>query len=355
MAAFTRRSLLLALAATLAACGSSAADKQRERPAPLVKVEPARPMRFADRIEAVGTALANEQVTISAPVTERIVRLNFDDGGYVQRGQIIAVLAQGQESAQLNEAQAQAREAAQQLDRLEALKARGFATNSAVDAQTAAASIARAQAAQASASIGDRVIRAPFSGYVSLRTISAGAVVQAGAEIATVSDVSRIKLDFAVPETLLSAVAAGQPIVATASAYPDQPFRGEIRTVDAVVNPQTRAVTVRAILPNPDAKLKPGMLLTVVIEARARSALAVPELSVVAEGDRNFVFAVDKGVARRVPVSVGLRQGGLVEVTGGLDPGQRVVTDGVVKLADGQAVRLAGPQNSQPRSAKAAP
>lgn len=345
---------LLAALTALSACGG-AGEAPAERPAALVRAAPASTHRFVERIEAVGTARANEQVTISAPVTERIVRLNFDSGGYVQRGQVIAVLAQGQESAQLNEAQAQAREAGQQLDRLEALKARGFATNSAVDAQTAAASIARAQAAQATASIGDRVIRAPFAGHVSLRTISAGAVVQAGTEIATVSDISRIKLDFAIPETLLSAVAEGQPIVARASAYPDEPFRGQIETIDAVVNPQTRAVTVRAILPNPDARLKPGMLLTVVIEAQARSALAVPELSVVAEGDRNFVYAVDDGVARRVAVDTGLRQDGLVEITGGLAPGQRIVTDGVVKLADGQAVRLAGPQNSQPRTAKSAP
>ena len=103
----------LALLAMLAACGGSGEDKQRARPAPLVKAEPAREMRFADRLDAVGTALANEQVTLSAPVTERIIRLNFDDGAYVQRGQVIAVLQQGQQSAQLREAQARSREAEQ--------------------------------------------------------------------------------------------------------------------------------------------------------------------------------------------------------------------------------------------------
>ena len=89
-----RRLLSLALAASLAACGGGD-GKQRDRPPPLVKAEPATTMRFVDRIEAVGTARANEQVTLSAPVTERIVRLNFDDGGFVRRGQVIAVLAAG--------------------------------------------------------------------------------------------------------------------------------------------------------------------------------------------------------------------------------------------------------------------
>ena len=331
---------LLALFA-LSACGSNAGGQRKVEP-PLVRASGVATARFVDRIDAVGTARANEQVTLAAPVTERIERLNFDDGGYVTRGQIIAVLARGQESAQLEEARARAQEARQQLVRLELLKARGFATNSALDTQTALAAQARAQAASASASIGDRVIRAPFSGWVSLRNILAGAVVQAGTEIAQISDISRIKLDFAVPETLLAQVRAGQPITAIAAAYPDTPFRGTIASVDPVLSPETRAATVRAILPNGDRRLKPGMLLTVRIEATARTAPAVPELAVIGEGADSFVFTVDGGVARRTRITTGQRQDGVVEVTGGLRPGQRIVTEGVVKLTDGQPVRLAG-------------
>jgi membrane fusion protein (multidrug efflux system) len=193
----------------LSACndtGDAKGKGGRDRPPPLVKVEPATSIRFVDRIEAVGTALANEQVTLSAPVTDRIVRLNFDDGNFVQRGQTIAVLATGQENAQLAEAQARAREAQQQLARIETLRERGFATRSSLDAQAAMAAQARAQAQGARASISDRVVTAPFSGYVSLRNISAGAIAQAGTEIATISDISAIKLDFPIPETMLSVI-----------------------------------------------------------------------------------------------------------------------------------------------------
>ena len=294
---------LLGIAALglLAACGGGSQNKERDRPPPLVKVEPARPMRFVERIDAVGTALANEQVTLAAPVTERIVRLNFDDGGYINKGQTVAVLAAGQETAQLSEAQARAREAQQQLARVETLRKRGFATKSNLDAQAALAGQARAQAAGARAQIGDRVVTAPFSGYVSLRNISAGAVVQAGTEIATISDLSSIKLDFPVPETVLSALKQGQTIDAVSAAYPDQPFRGQIADIDPVIDPNTRAVTVRARLPNPDRKLKPGMLLTVAIETAPRVSLSVPELAVVGEGDSRFVYTVGPdGAAKRV-------------------------------------------------------
>ncbi len=343
-----RKSLALALLALLAACNGGEAQ-ERARPAPLVKAEAATTMRFVETIEAVGTALANEQVTLAAPVTERIVRLNFDDGGFVQKGQVVAVLAQAEENAELRQAQARAREAQQQLDRIEALRSRGFATKSNLDAQAALAAQAQAQAAGARATIGDRVVTAPFSGWVSLRNISPGAVVSAGTEIATISDVSSIKLDFPVPETMLSAIKPGQTIAATAAAYPDQPFRGQIDNIDPVVDPNTRAVMVRARLPNPGRKLKPGMLLTVAIETQPRIGLSVPELAVVGEGDARFVYVVDaEGKAQRTQVRTGLRSDGRIEILEGLRPGQKVVTEGVVKLTDGVAVRLAGTQNAQP-------
>jgi membrane fusion protein (multidrug efflux system) len=341
-----KKHLVLALLALTAACGSGSGGGEKgkgDRQAPLVKAEPATSLRFAETIEAVGTANANEQVTLTANVTERLVSLGFDDGSFVRAGQVLAVLGQGQENAQLAEARARQREAQQQLSRIEALRQRGFATQSALDTQLASAAMARAQAAEAQASIGDRVIRAPFSGFASLRTISPGAVVSAGTEIATISDISTIKLDFPVPETALSALRPGLTIEARSAAYPDIPFRGQIATVDPVIDPNTRAVRVRARLPNRDGKLKPGMLLTVLIETAPRMALSVPELAVVGEGDGRFVFIVDKGIARRMPVRTGLRAGGRVEIVEGLQPGQLVVTEGVVKLTGTMPVRVAGP------------
>ncbi len=341
---------LFASAAILSACGGGDAAQKKGREAPLVTLAAVQSARFVERIDAVGTARANEQVTLTAPVTQRIVRLNFDDGAYVSRGQVIAVLETATQNAQLAQAQARSREAQQQLGRLEQLKARGFATRSAVDAQTALAGAAQGEAAEARAGIADRVVRSPFGGWVSLRNISAGAVVTAGTEIATISDISRIKLDFAVPETLLAQLKPGQPIVAVAAAYPDQPFRGTIATIDPVLNAQTRAVTVRAVLANGDRKLKPGMLLTVAIEAEARTSPAVPELAIVGEGENMYVFTVEGGKAKRLKIRTGFRQNGMVEVLEGLTPGQRVVTEGVVKIAEGQQVRTGGAGNARPRA-----
>ncbi len=333
-----RKPLILSLMLCVAACGGG--EEKRDRPAPLVTLGAATQHVFSDRYVAVGTANANEQVSVRAPVTERITQLGFSDGDYVRQGQMLAVLAQGQETASLASAQARARQADQQLARISELHRRGFATNANLEAQTASAASARAAANEARATIGDRVVRAPFSGQVSLRRISVGAVVSAGDEIAAVSDLSSIKLDFTIPETMLANVRVGQDISAKAAAFPDYVASGKIIAIDPVVNPQTRTATLRAILPNRNGQLKPGMLLSVTITSKTRTAPAVPELSLVREGDVSFVYTLDADQkAKRIEVKTGTRDGNLVEIIDGLKVGDQIVTEGVVKLSDGAKVR----------------
>lgn len=321
----------------LSACG---AEQRRDRPPPLVTVAPVEAREFLDRYVAVGTANANEQVSVRAPVTERITRLGFSDGSFVRQGQMLAVLAQGQETASLASAQARVVEAEKQLARVSELHRRGFATNASLDSQTAMTQAARAAAREASASIGDRVVRAPFSGQMSLRRISVGAVVTAGDEIATISDIGQIKLDFTVPESMLANVAVGQAITAKVAAYPDMEFSGRIVAIDPIINPQTRSVTLRAILPNRGGLMKPGMLLSVTITSQPRTSVAVPELAIVREGDQSFVYAIGPDQkAKRLPVTTGRRDGKLVEILEGLSSGDKIVTEGVVKLSEGAKVR----------------
>lgn len=329
---------VLSLTLLLAACGGG--EEKRGRPTPLVTVSKVAAHQFTDRYVAVGTANANEQVSVRAPVTERITQLGFTDGAFVRQGQMLAVLAQGQETASLAGAKARARVAEQQLARVTELHRRGFATNASLDAQTAVAADARSAAGEANASIADRVVRAPFSGQVSLRRISVGAVVSAGDEIAVVSDIGSIKLDFTIPETMLANVQVGQIVTAKAAAFPDLLAEGRIQAIDPVVNPQTRTATLRAVLPNRGGRLKPGMLMSVTIASGARTSVAVPELALVREGDASFVYVVGKdNKAKRLPVKTGGRDGNLVEITEGLAVGDAIVTEGVVKLTDGATVR----------------
>jgi len=334
--------ILLGLSLFLAACGDGEGGSGGTRPLPTVRAEHPQERVFVDLIETVGTANANEQVTISSPVTERIERLYFDDGDFVRKGQLIALLAQDQEQASLASALATEEQARAQLERIQTLNDRGFATRVQLDTQTAALARARADADDARARIADRTVRAPLSGAVSLRTISSGSIVSVGDPIATVSDVSRIKLDFTLPEISTGSLRPGQVVEASSPAYPGVLFTGTVATIDPVIDASTRAITARALLPNPGGRLKPGMLLEVRIRSSQRSALAVPELSVIGEGDERFVYLLDnEDTVRRVAVKTGLRDSGYIEIAG-VPAGARVVTEGVVKLADGMQVALSG-------------
>lgn len=334
-------------------CSDSGGGERRKPSPPLVAAAAPVRHRFVDVIEAIGTARANEQVTIASPVTERLERVLFDDGMAVGKGQLLAVLSRGQEDAQLRGALAAETQASAQYLRVKALADRGFATRAQLDQQLAAAENARASAAEARATIGDRMIRAPFAGYTSLRTISAGMVVNTGTPLVTISDLSRIKLDFTVPETRLRALRVGQQIEALAAAFPDTPFAGTITSIDPVIDPSSRAVLVRATLPNPGARIKPGMLMTVRVSAEERLGDAVPELAVTGRGDARFVYVVTpQKMAKQVPVKTGLRDGGMIEVSG-LPPGSRVIGDGVIKVSEGMRVRLRGDKVRIARTAKA--
>lgn len=348
------RSFCLAgLLIALAACSGGVDEQGGGRGgAPTVVGGTVSQAEFANVIEAVGTAFANEQTVLTSPVTERIERIGFGDGAIVPRGAVIAQLSRGEESSELRSVEARAQEADKQLDRLLSLQEKGFATNTSVDQQIALRDAARADANAIRSRISDRVIRAPFSGVLSLRTISPGTVVTSGSPIATISDISSIKLDFTVPENFLTAIERGQVIEATATAYPDRIFSGTIDTINPLVDPLSRSLTVRAILRNNGRLLRPGMLMSVRIVSDSRTGLAIPETALLAQGDQNFVFLVDKeGVARRTPVTVGLRSDGMVEIRSGVTLGSKIVADGTVKVRDDAPVKAVMPGQRPPNTA----
>ena len=334
--------LCLGLALLSACGGNSKGDKGGM--APTVIAGTVETYNFNSQIEAVGTAYAREQAALTAPVTERIVSIAYSDGAHVPKGAVLVRLAASEETASMSEAQARAQAAKLQLDRLKTLQARGFATNASVEAQSASYASARAQADEMQARIADRTITAPFAGVLGLRRLSPGAVIAAGTPVATISDIGQIKLDFTIAETQLSAVQQGQKIYATSAAYPDLRFEGQVATIEPMIDPATRSVSVRALLPNPDGKIKPGMLLNVAIITSARTALAVPDTAIIAERDKQYVFTIGPdGTASRTEVQSGVRQDHMVEIRSGLTQGAQIVIEGTIKVREGGKVKAVAP------------
>jgi membrane fusion protein (multidrug efflux system) len=305
---------------------------------------------FADVVEALGTARANESVTITAKVSDVISRLEFDSGQRVEAGAIMVELADAEEAAGLSEARATLRETTRDVDRIRDLTERGVAPRSRLDEAIGAVERARARVTAIEARVADRIIRAPFSGVVGLRNVSEGELVGPGDVIAQLDDASTIKLDFTVPERFLSVIEPGQSVRARSDAWTDFVFEGDVAMVDSRVDEATRAVTVRALIDNAEGRLRPGMLMTVELRRDLRERPAIPGAAIVRLDRVAYVFMVEEGergsrVVRR-DVELGLRTMDMVEVTGGLQPGDRIVAEGVHRLTDGAGVQVARELNT---------
>jgi membrane fusion protein (multidrug efflux system) len=300
--------------------------------------------RFTDDVSAIGTAEARESIVLTPKVADTIRRLRFDSGDRVGRGQVLVEMGNVEQLADLEEARAQNLVAQEELRRYQELFDRGFASQARLDAVRAAAEAAEARVSAGESRIADRTITAPFAGLVGLRTASPGQFVRPGDEIGTLDDISEIKLDFDVPETRLASLAIGVEIEARAAAFPDRTFSGQIANIDSRIDSTTRTVRVRAILPNADEALRPGMLMTVDVRANPRDALGIPEIAILDEGAETAVFRVvadgDTTRAERVRVRIGRRSGGMAEVLEGLTAGDRVITEGIQNARPGQPVNI---------------
>jgi membrane fusion protein (multidrug efflux system) len=315
----------------------------------------ATPREFSDEIRVLGVARGRRSVNITSSTSQLITRVLFTDGQRVAAGTPLVELQAREEDAGIIEARARLDQAQRQYDRFQTLADRGIAPRvTAEDAETALAS-ARASLAAAQARRGDRVIRAPFAGVLGLSSVTAGTYISPGSVITTLDDIDVVRVDFPVPERYLGVLRTGTPITANIDAYGEETFSGRIALIDTRVNEQTRAVTARAEIPNPGARIRPGMAVRVGIQQGVRTAPAVPEGAVQYEGEGAFVYRIASGeqgsVAQRVEVDTGAVEGGFVEILSGLDAGDRVVASGLNRIQPGAPVTVAGQGQGQGRPA----
>jgi len=312
-------------------------------PETAVFVTQARLATIEDRIEALGTLRANESVELTTAVTETVTALHFDDGDRVSAGQLLLEMTSSEEHAQLQEARATVDEAQRQYQRIRSLQEKQTAAESLLDQRKREWDTGRARLAAIESRLADRLLHAPFAGVLGLRKVSVGALLEPGDVITTLDDDSVMKLDFPVPAIYLGALVPELQITATTRAWEGQRFTGQVKSIDSRVDPVTRTVIVRALLPNPEHTLRPGMLMQVELLNRQREAIVIPEECLVPQGDRQFVFVVDPAADNSVEqraVRIGTRRPGEAEVVDGLAVGELVITDGTLKVRAGSKVAI---------------
>jgi membrane fusion protein (multidrug efflux system) len=339
--------------APAARAASSAGGGRPQAGPPAVEVDIVKTGRIVDTREAVGTIRAYESIMVTAKMAGVINHIGFQEGQLVKAGDVLVQLDAAERKAEIEQAAAEAarasalrNEVAIKLERAVALSKTGAGTGAQVDDLTAqiksldgATASAQAQKRAAEARLEDLTIRAPFAGRVGTRSVSLGAYISPGTRITSLDDLSRVRLDFSVPENLLGQVKPGQVATARSVAYRDRVFRGQVSTIDPRIDPVTRAVRLTAEFDNPDEALKPGMFLSVALEVTNKeNAIVVPEEAIVSEGLRQIVYPIKDNKAERRVIQIGQRQNGKVEVVSGLEAGETIVILGVQRVRPGAPV-----------------
>ena len=297
---------------------------------------------YALDLDAIGTVRAFESIDISSNVTESVTQLSFNDGDFVKKGTLLALLSDAEEQAMLASAKATLAEEEREIERLKNLVKDGAAPEARLAERKTLADIAKQKIFEVEARLTDRRITAPFDGWLGLRRISVGALVTPGTIIASLDKIDVVKIDFSVPETYLGSVKAGTLIEARTDTDRERTYAGKVSHLDSRIDPVTRSIPTRAEVLNPDLALKPGMLVMVRLVVEPKFSLSIPERALVPVGAKAFVFSIQDGKAKRIEVKTGRRKPGFVEIQSGLNDGQMIIADGIVGLQDGAAVNVAG-------------
>lgn len=322
-----------------------------------VFAETVRKQEFASRIEAIGTLEPNERVDLTLTASDRVTALYFDDGDRVRKGTTLLSLAQREQRALVEAAEADLEQANRDLARIRPLAEQGAVSTAELEKAERDVSTTSAQLRALQSRQSDRVLIAPFDGVLGFRRVSVGSLIRPGDVVATLIDDSVMRLEFPVPSIFLRAIQPGLAIRARTDDIPGAEFSGTVDSIDNAIDPVTRSFRVRAQIENPDGVLKSGMFMSVDLFAQPRRSLAINESALQPRGPDTFVWVADDSgttglVARRVRIETGLRHGGYVEVLSGLTEGQLVITEGTQRVREGAGIRIQDRSILQPTAGR---
>jgi membrane fusion protein (multidrug efflux system) len=334
------------------ACGSPANSSNAKSGGPppvAVEVVGVSRQTIADVVDLVGQLEAEESVLLKAETSGVVDVIEFNEGDKVQKGTLLFRLRDGEQRAKLREAEAELRLADDEFSRTKALAAQKTVSPSELDRATAALEAARARRDLAAVELERMSIRAPFDGMVGAREVSPGDRVMRNTGLVRIDAIDSLRLLFTVPEIAVNAMFVGLPLDISVAPYPGERFTGQVYFVAPTLDPANRRLMLKALVANDEHRLRPGLFANIRLEAaRREDALVVPESAVAYDADGVFVWRVkpDHSV-ERVPVEVGIRRGGKVEIRRGLTGEDRVVTAGTHKVAPGVVIQEAAPVPAQ--------
>ncbi|MCW3462824.1 efflux RND transporter periplasmic adaptor subunit [Chitinophaga nivalis] len=290
-------------------------------------------------IEASGTLQSNEEVEIKPEINGRITHLYFKEGTAVRKGDLLVKLYDEDLLAQLQKLKLQQQLAKTTLERQEnLLKINGISRQD-VDVTRNQVSAYGADIEYTQTQLQKTTLRAPFSGKLGLRNVSEGAIVSAATIITTLQQIDPLKMDFAVAEKYRNAIKNGDQVNFTVTGD-DNSYTGSIYAIDPKIDLTTRTVKLRAIIPNSSSRLFPGSFAKVkIILKDLPNAIMIPSQAVIPGTRDKKVIVADSGRAKFVVVETGIRTESNVQITSGIQPGDTIITTGILQLKPGMILK----------------
>jgi membrane fusion protein (multidrug efflux system) len=335
--------LLLALAA---GCVSEADSHSMTGPPPVtVEMYTVQPQPIADIVDLVGALEAEESVTIR-PETEGIIEtVEFEEGHGVAAGALLFRLRDAEERARLRESEARLGLAEEEFRRATVLAGKNALSQAELDRARAERQVAEAQRNRREVELKRTEIRAPFAGVLGARLVSPGDRIDPSTDLVRLDAVEQLRLIFSLPEIALALARIGMKLDISVVPYPDDRFTGEVYFVAPALDPRNRRLLVKAMVPNPQHRLRPGMFANIRVEIASKdAALVVPEAAIAYDAAGAFVWRVGAdNIAQRVAVKTGIRRGKRVEIVEGISAGDRIVSGGTHKVVPGTALHESEP------------
>jgi membrane fusion protein (multidrug efflux system) len=280
--------------------------------------------------------------------------IHFAEGDHVAKGTPLFTLRDEQQRAELAQAEASLKLAEATYRRTATLKSQDVSSEAQLERAQAELAVAKARVEVSRVGLERMTVRAPFDGLMGALWVSPGDRVTRDTVLTQADAITRLQLLFYLPEQAVSVVRPGIPVNIKVAPYPDDRFAGEVYFVSPTLEAEGRRILVKAWIPNPDRRLRPGLFAEIEAEiARKDDALLVPDSALVYDLEGTFLWKIDaESRAHRVPIEVGLRQEGRVEVAKGLAPGDVVVAAGIHKVKDGQKVRGGTSDGTHPVAAE---
>jgi membrane fusion protein (multidrug efflux system) len=291
-----------------------------------------------------GTATleAEKRATIVSQTTGVVLEVLTEEGDFVESGQVLARLETDRYRLEARRAQAEYERLESDFDRKQELFARELVSAEAYEQVRANLETAKAVYELAQLDLHYTAVRAPFSGYISERMVRVGNLVSNLEPVFRITSYDPLLAVLHVPERELSVLSRGLPITVSVDAWPGEVFAGEVTRISPVIDPQTGTFRVTAEIIGGNGKLKPGLFGRVQVLYDTHAGVTViPRSAVISEDNRNhaFVIAAD-GTASKRAIELGYEKDGLVEITSGVEVGERVVTAGKGSLNNGAAVEV---------------